>query len=239
MPVACFIPCANNDPEAERIERELLTLYAHISAATYRFLCLLNEFDERGAWVGEGIKSFAHWLNWRCGIGLTAAREKIRVAKALPELPAISAAFRVGTLSYSKVRALTRVATPANESTLLEMAQSATASQIERICHGLRRCQSIEDATLAHRRRQLSQYTDEDGCVVIRARLPAETGELVVQALEAARERVDDDNHENGIDRDADAESRSGAGRADALVASPSRTWRTAMRRCPAASATP
>ena len=217
MPAELFTPYTDEDPEAERIERELLTLYAHISAATYRFLCLLNEYDERKAWHGAGMRSFAHWLNWRCGIGLTAAREKIRVAKALADLPNISSAFRVGTLSYSKVRALTRVATPKNEDTLLGIAQSATASQMERLCKGLRKCESIEDAGIAHRRRELSYYVDDDGSVVIRGRLPAEGGELVLQALEAAGECLNIEHFADEAEND-DAECRFQASRADALM---------------------
>jgi hypothetical protein len=80
-----------------------------------------------------GLASCAHWLNWRCGIGLNAAREKVRVAHALVQLPGISKAFSRGELSFSKVRALTRIADSGNESELLHLARQATAAQFEKL----------------------------------------------------------------------------------------------------------
>src|SRR5215510_16309290 len=107
----------------ESLERELTTLAGHLNAGTFRFLRLLREFERREGYTGFGIASCAHWLSWRCGIGLVAAREKVRVARALEGLPKISDAMRRGTLSYCKVRALTRVATVDNEGTLLAVAE--------------------------------------------------------------------------------------------------------------------
>src|SRR5262245_14524886 len=99
----------------EALEDEITTLTAQLTAATYRLLELLAEFDRREGWGGIGMTSCAQWLSWKCGIGPVAAREKVRVACALTELPLISAAMREGRVSYSKVRALTRIATRANE----------------------------------------------------------------------------------------------------------------------------
>ncbi|MCB1704334.1 MAG: DUF222 domain-containing protein [Halioglobus sp.] len=97
--------------ELSTLEDEITELAAHINAATYRLLTLIREYDERQGWGGGGLKSCAHWLNWKCGINLGAAREKVRVAHALQHLPHISAALRNGRISFSKVRAITRVAT--------------------------------------------------------------------------------------------------------------------------------
>ncbi len=72
---------------------------------------LIREYDDSHGWAGPGLNTFAHWLNWKCGINLGAAREKVRVAHALVDLPKISEQFRLGEVSYSKVRAMTRVAT--------------------------------------------------------------------------------------------------------------------------------
>src|SRR5262245_261405 len=94
---------------SQALEDEIATLGAHIAAATYRLLLCIRELDVRGEW--EGFKSCAHFLNWRVGIDLGAAREKVRVAHALGRLPQVSAQFSKGVISYSKVRALTRVAT--------------------------------------------------------------------------------------------------------------------------------
>ena len=87
------------------------TLAAHIHAATYRLLVLIAELDRREVWAAQGALSCAHWLSWACGIDTHTAREKVRVARALTELPLLSEALAKGELGYSKVRALTRIAT--------------------------------------------------------------------------------------------------------------------------------
>ncbi len=102
-----------------QLEAQITELAAHIHAATYRLLTLIREFDRREAWADQGLRSCAHWLNWKCGIDRGAGREKVRVAKALESLPQISEAFSEGRVSYSKVRAMTRIATPENEADLL------------------------------------------------------------------------------------------------------------------------
>ena len=94
---------------------EITTLAGHLNAANARFLALIAELDRRKGWAEWGVKSCAHWLNWKCGIDLGAARERVRVAHALVELPQVAAAMNESRLSYAKVRAMTRVATPANE----------------------------------------------------------------------------------------------------------------------------
>src|SRR5215207_6342513 len=100
-----------------------------LAAATASWLRLVREFDARGGWHGVGIQSCAHWLAWQCGMGPGAAREHVRVARALRGLPRIEVAFAAGRLSYSKVRALTQIAAPDCEAALVEFALSATASQ--------------------------------------------------------------------------------------------------------------
>src|SRR5688500_9458289 len=104
---------------------------AMIDAATHRFLTQLREFDHMGGWDHAGAQSCAHWLSWRVGIDLGAAREKVRVARALRALPAIDDALKGGEISYSKVRAMTRVATRENEGELLAVARESTSSQLE------------------------------------------------------------------------------------------------------------
>ena len=112
-------PCLS---EVDELGDRIAELSAQIQAATYMLLVMIREFDERGGW-NSGFRSCAHWLNWRTGLNLGAAREKVRVAKALGELPLLSEAMRRGELSYSKVRALTRVAKTTNEEELLEFAR--------------------------------------------------------------------------------------------------------------------
>jgi hypothetical protein len=184
----------NSLTRADALEREITDLCAQINAASYRLLQLISELDDEAPWGAWGLQSCAHWLNWRCGIGLNAAREKVRVAHTLKDLPAISSAFESGQLSFSKVRALTRIADGANEAELLELAHHATATQVEKLVRAYRRVGRLaerEQAMARHAARELNYYHDEDGSLVIRARLPAEEGAIVLQALNALMDAQD------------------------------------------------
>ncbi len=181
---------ATRDREMEALMAEVTILAAHISAATYRFLVLLRRLDEITSWAGEGIASAAHWLNFRCGMNLRTAQEHLRVAHALPSLPRISASFAKGELSFSKVRAMTRVATRANEDYLLDFARSGTAWHVEQLIRKYRSCErtrEIAEARAQHSERSLQWWYDGDGSLVFRGRLPAEIGSLLVSALQAAQ----------------------------------------------------
>jgi uncharacterized protein DUF222/HNH endonuclease len=186
-------PVVVGDPAAlpnERLEAEICELAGHLWAAECRWLLMIGEFDRREAWEPWGLRSCAHWLSWRCGVALSAARERVRVARRLVELPLITAAFSQGELSYAKVRALTRVANDANEPELLEVARTATASQLERIVRTYRKAQIQEELVEAnerHKARQARWYWDDDGSFVLSARLSPEDGALVLAALEAGR----------------------------------------------------
>jgi hypothetical protein len=185
-------------PDPQRLSNESLQdriteLAACITIATAQLLALVAELDRREAWGDWGVKSCAHWLNWKCGIGIGAAREKVRVARALETLPAIRAAFAAGEVSYSKVRAMTRVATAETEETLLMVARHGTASHVENLVRNYRRVlrnEAVTEANAVHAARELCWYWDEDGSLVIKARLPAESGALVLKALEAAGDEI-------------------------------------------------
>ncbi|MCI0437166.1 MAG: HNH endonuclease, partial [Gemmatimonadetes bacterium] len=171
----------------ERLGDEIAELAAHLHAGTWRLLVGLREFDEREGWSG-GFISCAHWLSWRTGIAPGAAREKVRVARALAHLPRIGESMRRGVLSYAKVRALSRVATPANEAELLDLALHATAAQVEKLVRAWRRVNRLEERREDQRRyaaRRLTLWIDADGSYVIRGRLDPETGALLERALEA------------------------------------------------------
>ena len=181
--------------ESARLGAEITELCAYIHPATYRLLTLIREFDENEYWGLPGLCSCAHWLNFQCGIGMNAAREKVRVAHALKDLPLISDAFRRGELSYSKVRAMTRIADASNEDYLLMIARHGTAHHVEKLVSKYRRCQRLQDAENAdrqHEKRELYCGFDDDGSVIIRGRLPAEQGALIMKALELAMDRADD-----------------------------------------------
>ena len=122
-----------------------------------------------------------------------AAREKVRVARTLADLPEMCAAMRRGALSYSKVRALTRIATPANEEKLLDFARCATVAHVEKLVRAWRRVNRIaaaEDEWGRHASRYLDTWVDENGMLVVRGRLPPEVGAVVQRALEAAVDRL-------------------------------------------------
>jgi len=168
---------------------EITLLAGHINAATYRFLKLIAEFDRRSGWCcGGTVRSCAHWLNWKCGIDMGAAREKVRVAHCLEELPLINAAFAGGEISYSKVRAMTRVATNENEDYLLNIARHGTAGHMELLVRKFQRVKrqcTQDNEAKQHAERELRYYQDDNGMWVISARLPAEDGELLIKAIEA------------------------------------------------------
>ncbi len=196
MPIAPMTPPARPlaPADVDRLADEIAELSSHLDAATHRFLTLIRRFDESEGWATHGALSCAHWLGWRIGLDLGAAREKVRVARALATLPRIDDALRRGAVSYAKTRAMTRVATAANEATLLEMAQHATASQLERICRGYRRVRAAEDAeqrpeSLADEemRRFVRTTETEDGMVRVEARLRPEEAAMLMQALDVAR----------------------------------------------------
>jgi uncharacterized protein DUF222/HNH endonuclease len=178
--------------ETVEIEDELASLAASITAATGRFLELLAELERREAWAGQGFTSLAHWLAWRCGLDLRTAREHVRVACAMRDLPRTTQAVCRGELSYSKARAVTRVARPETEEQILETAKYATASQLDRILAVWRRAE-LETQDAAERMcalRHADLYFDDDGMLVIRARLAPEEGALFMRAMESARDAL-------------------------------------------------
>ena len=210
----------------ERLEREIGELAAHIHAATCRWLLLVAELDRREGWAEWGCRSCADWLSLRCGVALGAAREHVRVARRLGELSLVRDAFAEGRLSYSKVRAISRVKSDGCEAELLDLALHATAAQLERIVRSYRGAAAAELGTVnaAHAQRHLSWFWDDDGSLVISGRLPAADGALLLQALEAAREQlrrgdpaqVSAETSEREEETDRDEPRRSNA---DALVA--------------------
>jgi 5-methylcytosine-specific restriction endonuclease McrA len=194
MKISALHIAATAEPVAEmdRLGDEIAELSAHLEAATACLLDLIREFDARGGW-GHGFRSCAHWLAWRVGLDLGAARERVRVARALGSLPRLADALARGELSYAKVRALTRVAKQETEERLLAVGKAGTACHVERIVRGWRRVDAAAEAretTQRHKSRALHVYQDEDGMVVVRGRLTPEAGAVLMQALAAARETL-------------------------------------------------
>ncbi len=210
---------AHTSPHRElslsRLDREIGQLAAHIAAATCRWLQLIAEFDRRKGHEASGFSSCATWLAWRCSVAPRAAHEHLRVARSLTSLPLITAAFASGSLSYSKVRALTRVAEPEMEEELVELALQATAAQLERVMRGYRGALA-EDGELAFERRHLTTHWDDDGSLRISGSFPAEEGALLLKALELTQRQLDKPRSEAGTEFD---EVRPRATLSDAMVA--------------------
>src|ERR1041384_604549 len=165
------------DGELEQLGERIAEQAAHLDAATHRLLTDLRIFDERGGWYVQGALSCAHWLSWRVGWSLGTARDHVRVARKLPEFAEIDDALRRGEVSYSKVRAMVRVATPANEHLLLEYARLMTGSQLEQMCrkYALVLRHGKDPHPLGDlQRRYVRRRDTEDGMVKIEAVLDAE-----------------------------------------------------------------
>jgi uncharacterized protein DUF222 len=173
----------------DQLEDEIALLASHIYAGTCRWLELVGELDRRGSWAEWGCGSCAEWLAWRCALTPRAAREHVRVARRLAELPLVHGAFARGELSYAKVRALTRVADEESEEELLDLARHMTASQLERAVRAYRRV-TRDDANALQVEAYVGYSWDEGGALVVRARLAPEDGALFLRALEAARDRL-------------------------------------------------
>ena len=204
-------------PGVDTLGDRIAELAANIQAATGELLGLIREFDARNGWTG--FASCAEWLSWRTGLAPGAAREHVRVARALGELPRLRDALRRGAVSYSKVRAVTRVATPETEQALLDVALAGTAAHVEQIVRTWRRvdraAEAAEDAQ-RHASRSLATWVDEDGMVVVRGRLTPEVGAAVRRALDAA---LDAERREAGSDGAAgDAADDAAGGMAPTLA---------------------
>ncbi len=169
------------------LEEQVIALASDLAAAESRWLHMVAEFDRREGWAGVGVKSCAHWLSWRCGFGLKAAREKVRVARALTVLPQVADAFEKGELSYCRTRAITRVANPANEEALLEMARHSTGAQLEHIVRATLGVKALDDVAERASRRSVNWHWDDDGSLIFRARLDPVEGAALVAAIEAAQ----------------------------------------------------
>jgi len=217
---AAPVPDPFDDCDAlEELEEEIVILAAHIDAAEHRLLVLVAEYDRRRGWELGGHRSCAHWLAYSTGIDLGTAREKVRAARALVELPQIGAAMSKGELSFSAVRALTRVATPETEGDLLELARGCTISQLERVVRAYKLGSRQDEATLERERfdsRSLSVFPDDDGMYVVRGKLTPEVGALLMRAVEAADDALFREKGYRNVSHEA-SRRESAQRRADAL----------------------
>jgi hypothetical protein len=171
----------------EHLEARICQGAANLTAAEHAWLLAVAEFDRREGWARWECRSCAAWLAWQVGLDARAAREKVRVARALERFPLISAAMSRGELAYAKVRAITRIATEATEADLVDLALAATSNQVERIVAAYRRADpdaAAEREKEQHERRGLHHHVDDDGSVVISIRLASEPGLALLAAVD-------------------------------------------------------
>jgi uncharacterized protein DUF222/HNH endonuclease len=221
------VPVPDSDPAPvplERLEAQICELAGHLTAATCRFLVLLGDFDARRGWASWDMSSCAAWLSWKCQMSSGTAREHVRVARALRDLPAIRAEFAAGRLSYAKVRALTRIATPENEEGLAEIAGPMTGNQLERFARAHRQASQADDAA-ARVRRRLTWRMEDDGSLAGTFRLPPLQAAVLLKALRAAVGDLEHPHDTEAGDVSAETPAREKPGTetstslADALVA--------------------
>ncbi|WP_248824533.1 HNH endonuclease signature motif containing protein [Frankia umida] len=204
------------------LEETICRWSTRLAAASCTWLLTIAAFDRRQGWSGAGISSCAHWLALRCGLELRTAREQLATAHAMARLPAIRAALACGELSYSKVRAITRVARSENEAEWLELARSLTAGQLEQRVS--RRRQQNADPAKLRAARAVAIRTNSDGSVRLVATLPPDDAAILLAALDAARSSLEagrNDPASNGAPGDGEvAHAPRGQSRdADALIA--------------------
>jgi hypothetical protein len=183
------VETALDERTTEALEADITEQAAHVDAFLGRWLQLLGEFDAREGYGRWECASMALFLNWRCGISLRTAHDHVRVARALRELPLITQAFAAGEISYSKVRAIARVATPGNEAILVMYARHTTAAQLERIVAGCRRVHRQEASTIEDLRGVTWLY-DEDSSFIADLHLTGDEGALLLAALRKVRDEL-------------------------------------------------
>lgn len=190
----------------DELEEGICGFAARLAAATCSFVLAVAEYDRRRGWESWECRSMAHWLTWKCAMGRVAAREHVRVGAALADLDLVRERFSAGALSYSQVRAITRVATPETETDLVDLAGAMTASQLDTVVRAYRRGRlNVTDRDRApHARRGLTWHTDDDGSLVGTFRLAPEDGAVLLAALQAAQESARSDAGDKPGPNDSD-----------------------------------
>jgi hypothetical protein len=189
-PVGPRTPVPPRDLTTEQLEAEICTLAGHIAAATCRFLDLILDFDDREGWASWDMTSCAAWLSWKCSLAPKTARDQLRTARALKDLPVLHAEFAAGRFSYSKTRALARIATPDTEAALVDMCALMTAAQADRFCAAvgsrIPRDDDQDELPDGPRTALRWRFDETSGELSMTVQLPPADGAVVLQALRAA-----------------------------------------------------
>jgi hypothetical protein len=214
-------PGSPDPDEIEALGDRIATLAAHIHAAEGEMLPLIARYERLGGWERAGHKSCAHWLSFRTGYCLNAARERVRVARALDELPLTAATMARGELSFSQVRALTRVARPETEADLIELATGCTTAQLEIMVRAWRKHSRLEEAELERERylsRRFAVFPDDEGSMYLaNGRFVALQGATLRRGVAWAADILYHEERVAGLPEDEDTEAAAARRRADAL----------------------
>jgi Domain of unknown function (DUF222) len=178
---------------AVEFSQRIGALAPHVHAGTAELVDLAAAFDTEGSWADPGMRSCAHWLSINIGVDVWTGGEMVRVGHALERLPALHAAFADGRLSFDKMRAVTRVATPEDDEVWLQIALHASGGQLARICRGVRQALAADDPRRQDDpllKRGVRVWWRDDGMLELMAVLPQEDGAVVMAALDAAAEIV-------------------------------------------------
>ena len=188
--------------DVDALGDQIAEMSAHIDAAMHRLLKAIREFDSAAGWHVQGALSCAHWLAWRVGWDLRTARERVRVARKLAELPLVDEALRIGAMSYSQARAISRVATTEKEAVWIEYAKRMPASQLDTLCKSYQDVQAYDQAhgagtmtgaglaTHVASQRTVTRRSLDNGMVKFEVVLPSYEAAIVWTALNAGIAKV-------------------------------------------------
>jgi hypothetical protein len=170
----------------DELGSQIVALAGRLAAATSRWLLLVARFDACEGCAAFGLASTARWLGHYCGLAHRTAVEHVRVARALAGFPELAAAMGAGRLSYSQVRAISRLAHDGEHrlvEDLIEAAVHGTAGHLETLVRGLR---TVEDTNSDEQQRQeyVSHSWSSEAQWRIHARLDPEHGAIVQSAVE-------------------------------------------------------
>lgn len=163
----------------EELHTSILRLVSDLRHRDAELLTLFRKMEKAKGYEALGCYSMADYVALLLGVDDLAARERVRVARALGTLPALEEALRDAKISYAKVRAVTRVATPDTESRWLQAALELTAQQLEWEVARSRR------GGMRPRKLWMKPVDAETTRMIVE--LPAEEMEIISQALNKVR----------------------------------------------------
>jgi hypothetical protein len=189
----------SEDDYLDEVAHQIVRRVAHLSAAEYQVLVLIREFDRLRGWERSGHRDCAQWLEYHTGMSRITARERVRVAWALEELPETSQAMSRGELNYSKARVLARAATRQTEGDLLSLAMETTAHRFQREVQRLNEEETLgaeERERRRHQRRRLTVVPTDGGMYRVNGLVAPEVGALLKRVLEGAGDALFDGDRE-------------------------------------------